>query len=257
VDRLAAKLEELAEAQRRTEQRVEELAEAQRRTDERVDRLAAKLEELAEAQRRTDETVARLSQRVEELAEIQRRQYEEFLAFKAATEARFERVEARLTNVENRLDRVEQKVDNLASQFGQLTNVIGASLEEEAQGSVSAIMRQKGYKAPIEGYPVRIDSVGEIDVVLPVESPEGEKLTVVAESKVRLSTRAVYDWANRMNSPEFRRRLKEAGVAGPYLVYMYAIRMDQGALDAARQMGVGVMSGRGELIEPRGPLPES
>ena len=38
---------DLAEAQRRTEQRVEELAEAQRRTEQRI-------EELAEAQRRTE-----------------------------------------------------------------------------------------------------------------------------------------------------------------------------------------------------------
>ncbi|MCX8026928.1 MAG: hypothetical protein N3A62_03585, partial [Thermodesulfovibrionales bacterium] len=40
-------VKELAEAQKRTEQRVEELAEAQKRTEQRV-------EELAEAQKRTE-----------------------------------------------------------------------------------------------------------------------------------------------------------------------------------------------------------
>ena len=50
---------DLAEAQKRTEQRVEELAEAQKRTEQRV-------EELVEAQKRTE-------QRVEELAEAQKR----------------------------------------------------------------------------------------------------------------------------------------------------------------------------------------
>ena len=54
---------ELAEAQRRTEQRVNELAEAQRETERR-------LNELAEAQRRTEE-------RINELAEAQRRTEEE------------------------------------------------------------------------------------------------------------------------------------------------------------------------------------
>ncbi|MDW8279420.1 MAG: hypothetical protein RMJ85_15480, partial [Anaerolineales bacterium] len=64
---------ELAEAQRRTEQRVEELAqaqrelaEAQRRTEQRVEELAQAQRELAEAQRRTE-------QRVEELAQAQQR----------------------------------------------------------------------------------------------------------------------------------------------------------------------------------------
>ncbi|MCS6923164.1 MAG: hypothetical protein NZM10_02180 [Fimbriimonadales bacterium] len=58
-------VEELAEAQRRTEQRVEELAEAQRRTEQRV-------EELAEAQRRTDERVDELARIVQELVQISR-----------------------------------------------------------------------------------------------------------------------------------------------------------------------------------------
>ncbi|MGQ9737790.1 MAG: hypothetical protein ACUVRT_07735, partial [Armatimonadota bacterium] len=201
---------------------------AQRRTDEH-------LEELAEAQRRTDE-------HLEELAEAQRRTQEEFYAYRASTDMR--------------LDRLERRVDNLASQVGQLVNIIGATLEEEAQASVATLIRYKGYKAEQDGYPVRIDSVGEIDVVLPVESPSGERMTVVAESKARLSRRAVTDWANRMKSPDFRHRLKEAGVPGPYLVYMYAIRVDPAALDEARKMGIGVMSGRGELVEPAGTLPE-
>ena len=52
-------INQLAEAQRRTEERVSELAEAQRRTEER-------LNELAEAQKRTEETVLRLSQQLAE-----------------------------------------------------------------------------------------------------------------------------------------------------------------------------------------------
>ncbi|MCS7200486.1 MAG: hypothetical protein NZ850_09145, partial [Caldimicrobium sp.] len=56
---LAEAQRELAEAQKRTEQRIEELAEAQKRTEQRV-------EELAEAQKRTE-------QRIEELAEAQKR----------------------------------------------------------------------------------------------------------------------------------------------------------------------------------------
>ena len=59
-------VKELAEAQKRTEQKVEELAEAQKRTEQKV-------EELAEAQKRTE-------QKVEELAEAQKRTEQRVLA---------------------------------------------------------------------------------------------------------------------------------------------------------------------------------
>ncbi|MCX7966815.1 MAG: hypothetical protein N2596_09345, partial [Syntrophorhabdaceae bacterium] len=59
VKDLGIKTAELAEAQKRTEERVEELAQAQKRTEERV-------EELAQAQKRTEK-------RVEELAQAQKR----------------------------------------------------------------------------------------------------------------------------------------------------------------------------------------
>jgi hypothetical protein len=72
-DKLQNTVAQLAEAQKRTEQRVEELAEAQKRTELRVEELAEaqkrtelRVEELAEAQKRTE-------QRVEELAEAQKR----------------------------------------------------------------------------------------------------------------------------------------------------------------------------------------
>jgi len=53
---------DLAEAQKRTEQRVEELAEAQKRTEQRV-------EELAEAQKRTEHALTRLTRQVGGLSE--------------------------------------------------------------------------------------------------------------------------------------------------------------------------------------------
>src|SRR3990172_4652754 len=53
-------IKELAEAQKRTEQRVEELAEAQKRTEQRV-------EDLAEAQKRTETELKELAVEVKEL----------------------------------------------------------------------------------------------------------------------------------------------------------------------------------------------
>jgi hypothetical protein len=59
-------LEDLAQAQKRTEERMEELAQAQKRTEERVSGVERALEELAQAQKRTEE-------RMEELAQVQKR----------------------------------------------------------------------------------------------------------------------------------------------------------------------------------------
>ncbi len=73
-------MKELAEAQKRTEQRVdaltvkmEELVEAQKRTEQRVDALTVKMEELAEAQKRTEQRIDALTVKMEELAEAQKK----------------------------------------------------------------------------------------------------------------------------------------------------------------------------------------
>ncbi|MCS6993771.1 MAG: hypothetical protein NZP74_08050 [Anaerolineales bacterium] len=75
--RTEQRVEELAEAQKRTEQRVEELAEAQKRSEERLTRLEQVVAELAEAQKRSEERLTRLEQVVAELAEAQKRTEEE------------------------------------------------------------------------------------------------------------------------------------------------------------------------------------
>jgi len=54
-------VEDLAEAQKRTEQRVEELAQAQKNTELRLTRLEKAVEELAQAQKRTEEEVRKLA----------------------------------------------------------------------------------------------------------------------------------------------------------------------------------------------------
>ncbi len=63
LDSLTVKVEELAEAQKRTEIRVEELAEAQRRTETRV-------EELAEAQKQTELEITKLSKRLRQTRQM-------------------------------------------------------------------------------------------------------------------------------------------------------------------------------------------
>ncbi|BCX02154.1 MAG: hypothetical protein KatS3mg053_0092 [Candidatus Roseilinea sp.] len=195
-----------------------ELAEAQRRTEQRV-------EELAEAQRRTE-------QRVEELAEAQRR------------------TEQRVEELAEAQRRTEQRVDNLGKAVGELQRAFGATVEEEAASVVEVVLRRKGYRALQPPYSVPLD--GEIDVVLPVEDPAGQRMWAVVEAKARLSRRDVQAWSQRMRSEGWRRLLAEQGCPGPYLVYAYSIRVDLGARELAEAEGIGLLKSDGEVLAPRG-----
>jgi multidrug efflux pump subunit AcrA (membrane-fusion protein) len=119
--RIEATLAELAEAQKRTEQRVEELAEAQKRTEQRV-------EELAEAQKRTE-------QRVAELAEAQKQ-----------AEARLTRVEVALAELAEAQKRTEQRVAELAIAQRQtdtrVGRLVGDNLERRYRERASAYFAQ-------------------------------------------------------------------------------------------------------------------
>ena len=55
-----------------------------------------------------------------------------------------------------------------------------------------------------------------------------------------------------MKSPGWQRRLANEGVKGPYLVYVYGIRVDRGARLAAQEQGIGLLTGRGVSIPPAG-----
>ena len=105
-------MKELAEAQKRTEQRVEELAEAQKRTEQRIDSLTQRMEELAEAQKRTE-------QRVEELTEAQKR-----------TEQRMDSLTQALTQTQLELKQLVEEHKITRKLLGDLTNTVGYGLED-------------------------------------------------------------------------------------------------------------------------------
>jgi len=137
-DELRSAIAELAQAQKRTEERVEELAQAQKRTEERVEELAQaqkrteeRVEELAQAQKRTEERVEELAQaqnrteeRVEELAQAQKRteeRVEELAQAQKRTEERVEelaqaqnRTEERVEELAQAQNRTEERVEELA-----------------------------------------------------------------------------------------------------------------------------------------------
>jgi len=152
--RTEQRVEELAEAQRRTEQRVEELAEAQRRTEQRVEELAEAqrrteqmVYELAEAQKKTEARLDRLEQRVEELAEAQRR-----------TEQRVEE----LTEGQKRLEEtVQTGFKKVSEQISALGSRWGIKNEAMLRKTISSLAKEFGYSVSKGFYGNR-----EVDIII-------------------------------------------------------------------------------------------
>jgi Holliday junction resolvase-like predicted endonuclease len=194
--------------------------------------LPAIVRELAEAQQRTEQQVSRLEQAMERLAEAQ------------------QRTEQRMEELAEAQRRTEQQVERLGIAAGQLQAAFGSTIEEEAESFFRDLLESKGYRLLSEPYSVALD--GEVDVVMEVEDPAGEKVWAVLEAKARQGHRQVWNWAQRMKSAGWQQRLAEKGVTGPYLVYAYGIRIDPGAVHAAEQQGIGLLTGRGERVSPKG-----
>ncbi|MDR7899204.1 MULTISPECIES: hypothetical protein [unclassified Thermosynechococcus] len=104
---------------------VADLAQAQKRTEERVDQLTLTVAELAQAQKRTEERVDQLTLTVAELAAAQKRTEERVDQLAAAQE------------------RTERAVKQLARQVGGLSEALGGSLEDLALEVVPEILEYR------------------------------------------------------------------------------------------------------------------
>ena len=158
---------ELAEAQRRTEQRVNELAEAQRETERR-------LNELAEAQRRTE-------QRVNELAEAQRE-----------TERRLNELAGRVNELAEAQRRTEEELRKLAigqrrlrQEVGGLSRSVAYALENEAYRNLPRFLRER-YGIEVTDRLVRFELRGEEINLFARAKRDGEDVVLVGEAVLRL-----------------------------------------------------------------------
>jgi len=123
VEKLADIVAELAEAQKRTDQRVAELAEAQKRTEEELKALSKTVAELAEAQKRTDQRLAELTeaqkrteQRLEELAEAQKRTDQRLAELAEAQK----RTDQRLAELAEAQKKTEEELKALSKTMAEL-----------------------------------------------------------------------------------------------------------------------------------------
>ncbi|MGB9710302.1 MAG: hypothetical protein ACPLZA_02235 [Thermodesulfovibrio sp.] len=149
VRELAHTQKELAEAQKRTEQRVEELAEAQKRTEQR-------LEELAEAQKRTE-------QRVEELAEAQKRTEEEVAI-------------------------LAKGLTQLRKEVGGLSLTMSYAFENESYRMLPKFLKEN-YGIEIKEKLIRAEIGGKEINIFGKARKNGKEVFIVGESKLRLDER--------------------------------------------------------------------
>ncbi len=198
--RTEERLGELAEAQKRTEERLEGLAIAQKRTEERLEELAMaqkrteeRLEELAMAQKRTEERLGNLTAGLEDLAAAQKR-----------TEERLGSLTARLEELATAQRRTEEALRNLAIQVGQLSDVIGFGLEDIARVVVPSWLHRHEDIVVEELYrEILVIDGEEIEVNLYGEGLKaGEKIVILGEVKSRIYRRDVEEFVSKLEKIE-------------------------------------------------------
>jgi uncharacterized phage infection (PIP) family protein YhgE len=178
---LKATVQELAEAQKRTEQRVEELAEAQKKTEQRLDSLALKVEELAEAQKKTEQRLDSLALKVEELAEAQKK-----------TEQRLDSLTLKVEELAEAQRKTEIEVAKLAKglqetrgELGGLSKSMSYAFENEAFRKLPDFLKEK-YGIEIKEKLIREEIGGKEINIFGKARRDGVDLFVIGESKLRL-----------------------------------------------------------------------
>ena len=223
---LTEKVEELAEAQKRTEQRVEELAEAQKRTEQRVEELAEaqkrteqRVEELAEAQKRTEQRVEELAeaqkrteQRVEELAEAQKRteqRVEELAEAQKRTEQRVDELTVHMKELSEAQKKTEEvlknliiTVDDLKKQVGGLSMVVGYGIEDNLMPYIeNFVYNQYGAKSQeIERKYIQYENGNYDEVNIYVKAVKNNKnVYIIGECKAQPGKRDIDRFAKMLD----------------------------------------------------------
>lgn len=209
-----------------------DLPAAVQRLTERLDRLTERVERLAEQQERFAEQLGRLAEQQATLSE------------------RVEALVAAQLRTEQRLVELGIAQHRTQAELSSLANVLGARVEVDADGALWLAAKAHGW-TPLQdvGRPLQLND-GEVDVALQVRDESGNQLWLLVEAKVRLRRGDVHDWANTLQSRQFRERLRQHGVDSPIVAYGFGIRVYADAEDAAIQHGIGILHEAGERVAP-------
>jgi hypothetical protein len=211
-DELRGVVRDLAQAQRRTEERLAELAQAQKRTEEATARLEERTGRLEEATARLQEATARLEDRVGRLEEAVARLAEA----QARTEQRVEELALAQKRTEEELTLFRR---TFTSQIGGLGARWGLQSEEAFRQGIRSILKEVGFtverfvgqdsKGEVFGYPEQI----ELDIIA------RNGTVIVAEIKSSLDQSATYAFARKV---EFYSRTAGRSAARKLIITPYA-----------------------------------
>ncbi len=262
-DERIARLEEIAARQEERLARLEEIAARQEERMARQEERSARLEEIAARQEerlaRLEEIAARQEERLARLEEIAARQ-----------EERMARQEERLDRHEERLDRIEVEMREMRAAITTLTEAVtaltrkteehdhrldrlsrlyGAEVELRALRRILDLYRAAGWEPVTRPRAVAVN--GEFDVVVLMRHPERGEYWFIVEAKARLHPRDVVEFAGKLQRQQIRRALREQGVSGLAMAYLYGYSVDRRVDQAARTLGIGILDELGEAVAPQ------
>ncbi|MGQ9814564.1 MAG: hypothetical protein ACUVR3_05360, partial [Candidatus Roseilinea sp.] len=157
--------------------RMEELVQAQQRTEQRMDALTLRMEELAQAQQRTEQRMDALTLRMEELVQAQQR-----------TEQRMDALTLRMEEMTDAVKIVARGLDQVRADVGGLSRSVGYALENEAYRMLPTfLLRQHGLEV-IQRL-VRTEIAGEEINLFGIARRDGQEVLIVGETKLQLDER--------------------------------------------------------------------
>ncbi len=170
VNELAEAQKELAEAQKKTEQRLNELAEAQKKTEEKVNELAEAQKELAEAQKKTE-------QRLNELAEAQKK-----------TEEELKSLSEEVKKLSEEVKKLSHGLAQTRRQVGGLARSVAYALENEAFRKLPALLKKK-YGIEVIERLIRTELEGHEINLFGRAKKNGKEIILVGEAVLKLDDR--------------------------------------------------------------------
>jgi len=251
--RQAARLE-------RVEEELAELREAVRALVTSSQHHEEELRALRAIAERHEQRLSDIDQRLERLVAVTERHEEELRALRELAQKHdddlrslrelAQRHDEELGQLRKLAEKHDGDLRQIRSTVASLTTTVGAMVEADAVDALLNVLERKAIT--VEELPTSIAVNGELDIVAPVVTPDGQRYWVVVEVNVQLHPRDIRSWLRKLHSQSFRERLAAAGIEPPFLADVYGQRVYRPAIERARELGVGILSRRGEYVSPPG-----
>ncbi len=177
VAQLGKTVNELAEAQKKTEEKVNELAEAQKELAEAQKKTEEKVNELAEAQKELAEAQKKTEQRLNELAEAQKK-----------TEEELKSLSEEVKKLSEEVKKLSHGLAQTRRQVGGLARSVAYALENEAFRKLPALLKKK-YGIEVIERLIRTELEGHEINLFGRAKKNGKEIILVGEAVLKLDDR--------------------------------------------------------------------